>query len=265
MNWDVIMEMELRNMKKEFKPFVFIILILIIWYVVASLKIVSAYALPSPQKVFTTFLSMLKSGVIFRDVIVSFKRVVHGFSIAFLLAFILGMITFLKPKLSEYYDFLIQFFRNVPPLSLTPLLILWCGIGETTKIVIIILASFFPMYLNIVKGFTSCDTKLLEVGDMFDFSPLKKFFKITLPNAIGDILIGMRVGLGYSFRAIIGAEMIAASSGLGYSILFAQQTSRTDKVIVGIITIGLVGYFFDKLFGKVISKYLKGDDQNGWN
>ena len=146
-----------------------------------------------------------------------------------------------------------------------PLLILWCGIGETTKTAIIVLASFFPMYLNVVKGFTGCDRKLLEVGDMFDYSKKEKFFKIILPYASADILVGMRIGLGYSWGGIIGAEMVAASTGLGHMILFAQQMSRTDKVIVGILVIGIVGYATDRLFGLAIGKLLKGNYENGWN
>ena len=130
---------------------------------------------------------------------------------------------------------------------------------------IIVLASFFPMYLNIVKGFTGCDRKLLEVGDMFGYSRTRKFMRIVLPYATADILVGMRIGLGYSWRAIIGAEMVAASTGLGHMILFAQQMSRTDKVIVGILTIGMVGYVTDRLFGLAISKMLKGSCDNGWN
>ena len=86
-----------------------------------------------------------------------------------------------------------------------------------------------------------------------------------LPCAAADILVGMRIGLGYSWRAIIGAEMVAASTGLGHMILFAQQMSRTDKVIVGILTIGMVGYVTDRLFGLAISKMLKGSCDNGWD
>ena len=107
-----------------------------------------------------------------------------GFAIAFLFAFVLGMFRALFPGSSGYYEYIVQFFRNVPPLSMIPLLILWCGIGETTKTVIIVLASFFPMYLNIVKGFTGCDSKLLEVGDMFGYSKRRKFFRIILPYAM---------------------------------------------------------------------------------
>ena len=175
------------------------------------------------------------------------------------------MIRFLLPGTAKYYEYMVQFFRNVPPLAMIPLLILWCGIGETTKTVIIVLASFFPMYLNIVKGFTGCDKKLLEVGEMFGYCAGRKFLRIVLPCAAADILVGMRIGLGYRWRAIIGAEMVAASTGLGHMILFAQQMSRTDKVIVGILTIGMVGYVTDRLFGLAISKMLKGSCDNGWD
>lgn len=208
---------------------------------------------------------MLVSGEIFRDVVISLGRVLKGFAIAFVMAFVLGMIRTLIPASGPFYEYLVQFFRNVPPLSLIPLLILWCGIGETTKTVIIVLASFFPMYLNIVKGFTGCDQKLLEVGEVFGYSRLKRFLKIMLPYASADILVGMRIGLGYSWRAIIGAEMVAASSGLGHMILFAQQMSRTDKVIIGILVIGMIGYVTDWLFGFIIRKLLKGSYENGWN
>ena len=103
-----------------------------------------------------------------------------------LCAFAFGMLRAMIPASAGYYEYLVQFFKNVPPLSMIPLLILWCGIGETTKTVIIVLASFFPMYLNIVKGFTGCDRKLLEVGTMFGYTDRQKFFRIMLPYAMAD-------------------------------------------------------------------------------
>lgn len=255
----------IKQIKKGVKPSVFILVSFLLWLAVSRLGVVSSYVLPSPEKVAQSFLAVIVSGELFTDIAVSFFRVFRGFVIAFGLAFLFGMIAFLKPKWREYYEFLIQFLRNVPPLSLIPLLILWYGIGETAKTVIIVLASFFPMYLNIVKGFTECDKKLLEVGTVFGYSQMQKFCRITLPYALSDILVGMRVGLGYSWRAIIGAEMIAASTGLGHMILFAQQMSRTDKVIVGIITIGIVGFLCDRLFAVAIRKLWKGTDGNVWN
>ncbi len=255
----------MRRIRRLGPPAVGIAVIFLVWYAVCRMELFNAYVLPPPAKVLDSFRNMWSSGEIFRDVGISLARVLKGFAIAFVLAFILGMLRAVLPAAGPYFEYLVQFFRNVPPLSLIPLLILWCGIGETTKTVIIVLASFFPMYLNIVKGFTGCDRKLLEVGEMFDYSKKETFFKIILPYASADILVGMRIGLGYSWRAIIGAEMVAASTGLGHMILFAQQMSRTDKVIVGILVIGVVGCVTDRIFGLVIGMLLKGNYENGWN
>ena len=255
----------MKKIQSFFAPFLGVFLLLAAWFLLCRLEICSPYVLPSPQKVWNSFWDMLRSGELLADVAISLKRVLKGFFLASLLAFFLGMLRILLPASEKYYNLLVQFFRNVPPLSLIPLLILWCGIGELTKTVIIILAAFFPIYLNVIKGFTGCDKKLLEVGDVFGFSPLQKFKNIILPYAAADILVGMRIGMGYSWRAIIGAEMIAASSGIGHMILFAQEMSRTDKVIVGIFTIGIVGLITDKLFGITLNHILKGNGKHGWN
>lgn len=250
---------------KRLRTVVGVFIILWAWFVVSKLGIFNSYVLPTPEKVLNSFFQMLQSGEIFADIAISFGRVLKGFVIAFVSAFALGTFRILAPSAKDYYESILQFFRNVPPLSMIPLLILWCGIGEMTKTVIIVLAAFFPMYLNIVKGFTGCDKSFLEVGDAFGYTRMEKFAHIVLPYALGDILVGMRIGMGYSWRAIIGAEMVAASTGLGHMILFAQQMSRTDKVIVGVFVIGIVGMVTDKLFGIAIKKLLKGIGENGWN
>ncbi len=257
----------MKNSKigKILPPLIGILALFAAWYFACAAGIFNAYVLPSPQKVYSSFLKMVKSGELLRDIGISLGRVLKGFGIAFVIAFILGMFRSLIPAAGPYFEYLIHFFRYVPPLSMIPLLILWCGIRETTKTVIIVLASFFPMYLSIVKGFTGCDQKLIEVGTSFGYSKARVFFRIILPNALADILVGMRTGLGYAWRAIIGAEMVAASTGLGHMILFAQQTSRTDKVIVGIIVIGFVGLVTDRLFGWLIHRFFKGMAGNGWD
>lgn len=253
------------NKSKIIKTSISIIILVLIWGIVTKMDIVSSYILPSPSKVFDSLLKMIKSGEIFEDIYISYIRVLKGFFIATLLAFLLAMVRVILPKCNDYYENIVQFLKNVPPLSLISLLILWFGIGETTKIGIIVLTAFFPIYINTVKGFVSCDKKLVEVGEIYGYSKVNSFFKIRLPHAMSDILVGMRIGLGYSWRAIISAEMIAASSGLGHMILFAQQMSRTDKVIVGILVIGVVGYITDRLFALIINKALKGSEENGWD
>lgn len=231
-----------------------ILILLVLWQLAAGSGLWSAYVLPPPAKVAKALWGMVQSGVLFRHILVSSRRVLAGFSIAFTLAMAGGTIASQVQSAEEYYGGFLEFMRHVPPISLIALLILWFGIGETSKIIIIVLASFFPMYLNIRKGFVSGSQSLLEVGTVFGLTGWQKFCRIVLPSAVPDILVGMRIGLGYSWRAIIGAEMIAAASGLGYLILDAQQMSRSDKVIAGILTIGTVGVLCDRVFSLVIRK-----------
>lgn len=253
---------QIKNLWKAAIP---IVLLLVFWQLAVTMGIWSQYVLPSPQKVLTSFLTIVQNGTLLKHIAASLGRVVTGFSIAFVLAFLLGILAGVFPSSSPYYNHIVEFMRNVPPLSLIALLILWFGIGETSKLIIIVLASFFPMFLNIKKGLASCDPKLLEVGRSLSFSKMQLFFRIMLPNALPDILVGMRIGLGYSWRAIIGAEMIAAASGLGYLILDAQQMSRSDLVIVGIFVIGVVGTLCDRLFSFAIHRVLHGGVNDSWS
>lgn len=237
--------------------------ILAVWWLGSAARLWNAYILPGPGQVWRSFIAMARSGELTQNIAASLARVGVGFAIAFVLAFLLGTLAGVLPRLTVWYDPVVEFLRHVPPLSLIPLLILWFGIGETSKIIIIVLASFFPMFLDIRKGFARCDRKLLEVGRTLGLSGRARFFRIMLPCAFPDILVGMRIGLGYSWRAIIGAEMIAAASGLGYMILDAQQLSRSDKVIVGILVIGIVGCLCDFLLDRLIARLVRGGVRDG--
>lgn len=254
-----------RSYSRLFKTAAVLIVLLVCWQLAYASGRWSAYVLPGPEKVAGSFWKMVESGVLAKHILVSFQRVASGFVIAFGLAFLLALAASLKADIEDYYGAFLEFMRNVPPISLIALLILWFGIGEKSKIIIIVLASFFPMFLNIRKGLSSCDRKLLEVGQSYRFSRMRLFFRIVLPYAAPDILVGMRIGLGYAWRAIIGAEMIAAGSGLGYLILDAQQMSRSDKVIVGIFVIGFVGVLCDKVFSFLMKKLTHGGVGDSWS
>lgn len=244
----------MEGLKHHSKRIWIFLLLLVAWFGACQLELWSSYLLPSPQKVAGTAIAMLNSGELLEAVLVSLRRVFIGFCLAFVLSFVLGVWGALVPKVRPYYETLLDFIRHVPPLSLIPLLILWAGIGEASKIIIIVLATFAPMLLNIDAGLGGCDKKLLEVGKTLGFNTQELFLKIMLPAAGPSIFVGLRVGLGYSLRAIIGAELVAASSGLGYMILDAQTMSRTDKAIVGIIAIGLLGLCLDWLLGKLMRR-----------
>lgn len=251
-----------QRLHNVLKPYYIFLVLLALWFLASYLEIWNTYLLPPPWKVAQTFVSMLQRGEILSSILVSLRRVLIGVTISFALAFGAGLLAAYCPRQSEYLRHLNNFMRNVPPLSLISLLILWFGIGETSKLIVIVLASFFPMYLNISKGFLECDRKLIEVGQSMGFSGLELFRKICLPYAREDILVGLRTGLGYSWRALIGAEMFAAASGLGYMIVYAQQMSRSDKVLIGIFLIGIIGCISDRLFSVLIRKVCVGGVKN---
>ena len=248
----------MKKVHEFLKPFYIFAVILALWWIVAALEIWNTYLLPPPWKVAKTFMTMVERGEITSSILVSGKRVLTGAGISFVLAFTAGLCSAYLPERSEYWRHLSNFMRNVPPISLISLLILWFGIGETSKLIVIVLASVFPMYLNISKGFRECDRKLVEVGKTLGFSPFQIFVRICLPYAREDILVGLRTGLGYCWRALIGAEMFAAASGLGYTIVYAQQMSRSDKVLIGIFLIGFIGCVSDALFSLLIRRVCVG-------
>ncbi|MGG7059126.1 ABC transporter permease [Clostridium tertium] len=240
------------------RGYLIFLVILVLWKVVCEFNMWSSYILPPPEKVFRTFIKMVQDKSIFFHIYSSMRRVVVGFIISSVIAIPLGIFFGIHNKLYEYFRRFFDFLRNTPPLALIPMLILWFGIGEKSKIIIIILASFFPTFTSTLKGVKNCDIKLIEVGNVFELSKHQIIFKIIIPNAILDIVIGLKLALGYSFRAIIGAELVAASSGLGYLISDGKEMSRTDVVLVGIMLIGLLGILCDYLFSIVVKKVGKG-------
>lgn len=236
-------------------------LLLIVWAVVSRMNVFSSFVFPSPKKVFKAFVTMTRSGELLRNLTASLIRVISGFFISCVLAFVFAVTVSFFPSPRQWLKGVFEYSRNVPPISLIPLLILWFGIGELSKLIVIVLASFFPIYMNFVSGIAECDQKLVEAGKSLNMSQKSIFFKIMLPSAVPQILTGMQIGLGYSWRAIVGAEMIAATKGLGYMILDSQSLSRTDKVIAGIICIGISGIIMDTLF-KIAINSLNRKKQN---
>lgn len=243
-------------MKKINRVYILLIIIFI-WGLGSKLKIWNSYIIPLPENVFNSSFELLKNGKLFNSIFISLKRVFIGFFISSILAIPLGIIFGLKNKLYNIFEYLFEFLRHVPPLAMVPMIILWFGIGETSKIVIIVLASFFPIFLNTLKGIQICDKKYIEVGKVFNLTKFQIFKKIIFPSAVPDIVLGLKLGIGYSWRAIIAAELIASSSGIGYLILDAQQISRSDIIVVGIISIGLFGIITEYIFSKISNLYLK--------
>jgi len=238
------------------------LLLLVLWWLGSMTNTINHYILPPPTEIADTAIQLGRSGVLLKHLSISFYRVIVGFLLTLVVALPLAVILGMKRDMNDYFDPFLAFIRHIPPIACIPILILWFGIGEPPKIAIIILATFFPIFLNTLNGVLGCDKKLLEVGRVFGFNARERFYRIILPSALPSIIIGMRLGFGYSWRALIGAELIAASSGIGYMIIDAEQISRPDIIIVGIITIGISGYIIDYTFLKLTSWFMPWEDRS---
>lgn len=231
-------------------------LLLVLWAAVTLTGAVPGVLLPSPAAVLECFVRMLASGELVTHTLASAARSLTGFVLASLVGIALGLIFSRFARAEKSVHLVLEAFRVTPPLALIPLLILWLGIGEAPKIAIVFLSSFFPIYLNTLTAFRTVDPKLLEVGATLSFSRAETFRLILLPAAMPGILTGLRLGFGYSWRALVGAELIAASSGLGFLINESGEYLKTDAVFVGILTIAVLGIAADALLAAGLTRLM---------
>jgi len=230
--------------------------LIVLWQAAATAGWINAYLLPSPLRVTSAILDAGRSGDLARHVAASLLRVGEGFGITVCLALPLAVLASFAPRLTTAFNPILTFLRNIPPLALIPVLILWFGLGEASKLALIVLTSFFPVFMGAVTGLGSVDPRLVEMGQSLGFSRLRILQRIQFPESVPSLLNGLRLGLGYSWRAIIGAEMIAAASGLGYWILDAEEMARIDVVLAGIVVIGILGIILDRAAYLAASRFL---------
>jgi len=217
------------------------------WWLAARIRLVEPFLLPPPAVVLDAAWGLAADGTLARHVLVSLKRVVVGFTLAVLVAVPVALVFGLSRGVRRVAEPPLEFLRQLPPLALVPLFILWLGIGEAQKVGIILFASFFPVFLGVSGGIAGVDPKLVEVGRVCGLGRLAIARRIVLPAALPSLVIGLRIGLGYSWRALVGAELVASSAGLGYLIVDAENLARTDIVLVGVLVIGILGLAADHL------------------
>ena len=220
----------------------------VLWWLASTLQWVNPYLLPCPESVLAAFWELLDNGTLFEHIRASLGRSLGGYFMAIVFALPMGYFFAKYESLHIQSRLVLESLRMIPPLSLIPLLILWLGIGEVAKLTIVLLASFFPIYLNAYSGFKQLDYRYGELAKTLNLSTLEKIRHIEFPGALPSVFTGLRLGFGYSWRALVSAELIAASSGLGYLISDASEMARTDQVFVGILMIALLGIVGDVLF-----------------
>ncbi len=225
--------------------------VLLLWLVAAQRDWLAGGLLPSPSEVWAALTHLARRGLLVRHLQTSVLRVLFGFSWAAAMAVpagvVLGWVRPLRPWLLPSLHFL----RQIPPVAWIPMFLLWFGIGEASKHAVIVYAAFFPIFLNTVVGVEQIPRSLWEVSRVLEFSPGKTLIKLVLPGSAVAILSGLRLGLGMSWRALVAAEMLAATSGLGYLVMSARSLVRTDEMVVGMILIGVVGLMMEQLLALV--------------
>jgi sulfonate transport system permease protein len=231
--------------------------VLLLWYFSTSGGRGNAGILPPPLEVLNTLRLNINNGKLGRHLIISGERVLKGFSIGALAGITIGSIMGLSKTIHRVLNSLVGIFRPVPMIAWIPLLILWIGIGEGSKISVIVIGSFWPVLLNTIHGIHEVDPKLIEVGEILEKHKLQILTKIVLPAAFPSIFTGIRLGIGTAWTCVVAAEMIAASRGIGYMITYARELSQPDVVLVGVFSIGLVGLLLDTIIQQLQRNLLK--------
>ncbi len=225
------------------------IIVIIAWVAVTANGDIPSGILPKISQVWDTGKEMVATGRLQSDLVVSFGRVVKGYLIAVILGVVLGSLMGMFRTVEELFTPVITVIRQIPIIAWIPLIILWCGIGEVSKVVIIVIAAFFPILVNTESGIASTPAGYIEVARLYNLHPWSTFTNVYLPHAIPQILVGLKLGLGVSWMAVVASEMIAATAGIGYRMSDARSLMQADVVIVCMIIVGLVGVLMDKILG----------------
>lgn len=232
-------------------------LLLLIWEVVSVAGLVDSYFLPPPHRVLEAGWAQLASGTLVADVGVSLYRLLSGYALGAAAGIVLGVATGRSALLGDLLDPLIQALRPISPIALLPLAIVYLGIGDFEKIVLIAYSTFFPVVVNTYFGVRGVDPVVVMAARTLGATRRRDMLReIILPAAMPHIFSGLRVSLGISFIVIIAAEMVAARSGLGFRILDAERIFQLDVVYVGIVVISLLGLLFDGIFMRVRRRLL---------
>ncbi|MEC1900674.1 ABC transporter permease [Bacillus atrophaeus] len=246
-----------KNVYGWVKGLVLPFVIIAVWQIAGSMEIVSATVLPTPLVILLTFKDLIVSGELFVHLKISVYRAAAGFLSGAGLGLLIGLLVGFSRKTEHYIDPSLQMLRTVPHLAVTPLFILWFGFDETSKILLIALGAFFPVYINTFLGIRGVDSKLFDVAKVLEFPWYRQMTKLILPAALPSILLGIRLSLGIAWLGLVVAELMGSSEGIGYMIMDARQFSQTNKVFVGIIIFAVVGKLTDSFVRFLERKLLK--------
>ncbi|GAA4990572.1 ABC transporter permease [Pseudonocardia tropica] len=221
--------------------------LVVLWQLASSTGLLAEDELASPLRVVTAAVDVTRSGELTEGLLVSLARVATGLVLGLVVGVGLGVVSGLSRWGGLLVDPPVQMLRTLPHLGLVPLFILWFGVGELPKVLLVALGVLFPMYLNVHAGVRGVDPKLLEAASVSGFTHAEQLRHVVLPGAMASTLTGLRLALGIAWLSIIVAETTAADAGIGYMIMNAREFLRTDVIVVGLAVYALLGLGTDAL------------------
>jgi NitT/TauT family transport system permease protein len=230
---------------------VFLVALVVIWELVSVLGIEPAIILPSPGDVVFAFIRLFTSTDIWADFAASGQELLYGFALATAVGIGAGLVIGWYPRLGYFVDPFINFVYAIPRVALGPLLIVWLGIGLSSKVALVFLISVFPVLVNTSSGIRSLDPHLVRVARCFGASDLKIFRTIALPGSVPFILGGLRLAVGQSLVGVFVAELLGAQFGIGAMITVAGEQFQTDKVFAGLLIFAIAGIVLTALVRRI--------------
>ena len=233
------------------------------WETVVWSGLSNGRLVPPPSKIFATIMELANSGELARHVAATLSRVAAGFGLGVVAGTILGAISGYWELARRLLDPTIQALRAIPSLAWVPLFILWLGIFETSKVVLIAAGVFFPVYLGVMGAILSVDRKIVEVGRTFRLSGPAMIRRILLPAVLPAYVVALRVGLGLGWMFVVAAELMGASEGLGYLLLDGQQLGKPAQILAAIVIFAILGKTTDWLIEIGSAPLLRWQDAFG--
>lgn len=227
------------------RPWLSTVAVLLLWQVVAATGTISPTVLPAPSTVVSTAVDLTRDGTLPGALAISLGRVATGAAIGISLGLVLGLLAGLSRVGADVVDRPVQMIRTVPFTALTPLLVLWAGLGEAPRITLVAIATAVPMYLNTVGGVHGVDPQLRELATTLHLGRLRTVRHVLLPGALPTLLVGLRHALGLAWVAVVVAETVNATSGIGHLLTTGRTYLRTDVVLVCIGVYALLGVATD--------------------
>jgi ABC-type nitrate/sulfonate/bicarbonate transport system permease component len=232
--------------------------LILLWHIVVKAGIFQELVMPAPWTVAKTFYRFFIDGEFFIHLWASFSRIITGFFFGACFGVILGIFVGHFQLFEQLLDPLIQALRPIPIAAWLPLAIVWFGIGDKPGIFLIVIGTFFPIFINTVHGVKFTQPILIRAAHMLGATPWRLLIYVILPSALPNILTGIRIGLGLAWVCVVISELLGVTAGLGFIIWDAQVYLHTDKVIVGMMVIGAMGTLTDRILLYISSRLLKG-------